>query len=305
MVFESEVSQVVLSQVLNASHDGIWAIGSDFRVLHVNERLVSLAGKSRQEILGQPCYEVIGFSCCKTASCPMKAVRHLRRGVELDVNLNSEKADQHFIVAALPFRGVDGDVAGIVEAIKDITDRKRAESALVTANQLLERLAALDPLTQLANRRRLDEVCEKELARKRREKTHLSLVMLDVDHFKLFNDHYGHQAGDECLRAVARTIRQCVRRPADLAARYGGEEFVLVLPNTPAAGAANVAENIRTTLASLKIPHERSGSGVVTASFGIASVNPEQEVSVVQLIAQADAALYQAKTSGRNCVVCV
>jgi two-component system chemotaxis family response regulator WspR len=180
-----------------------------------------------------------------------------------------------------------------LEALKYQLEVKNAE---------LQRLSAVDGLTGLANRRRFDEALELECRRARREAAPLSLIMTDVDFFKKYNDAYGHQGGDECLRRVATVLAQGVRRPADLAARYGGEEFALILPQTSAEGAAIVAEMLRTGVAALNILHAGSSAAPhVTLSLGVASLAPDDPaLEPKQLIELADIALYSAKRGGRN-----
>jgi diguanylate cyclase (GGDEF)-like protein len=172
---------------------------------------------------------------------------------------------------------------------------------LTLANQRLKRIAYLDGLTQVANRRRFDQHLDKEWRRMSREKSVLSLIMGDIDCFKGFNDRYGHQAGDNCLRLVARTLSRATKRPGDLVARYGGEEFVIVLPNTDLKGAEALAEDIRLLVRRRRIPHEGSTvAKVVTMSLGVASAEPGIHSSPAELIKQADQALYQAKREGRD-----
>ncbi len=137
-----------------------------------------------------------------------------------------------------------------------------------------------------------------------REEQHLSLLFIDIDYFKLYNDYYGHQAGDDCLKRVAGVFEHVARRPADLAACYGGEEFVILLPNTTRQGAAHIAEEIQETLRQLHIPHAQSAvSSSVTCSMGIACAIPNQAVSAETLVATADEAVYKAKAQGRNQIV--
>jgi diguanylate cyclase (GGDEF)-like protein len=180
----------------------------------------------------------------------------------------------------------------------------KTETALHAANRELEHLANLDGLTQIANRRSFDCAMQREWKRLRRETGVLSLIFCDVDDFKAFNDTYGHQAGDNCLRNVARVLSSEVKRPADLAARYGGEEFAVILPNTSAEGAFHQAESFRSAIETLLIPHAGSSTGdYVTVSFGVATFVPGDDATPEDLIAKADAALYKAKESGRNKVV--
>jgi len=172
---------------------------------------------------------------------------------------------------------------------------------LASANRELEKLSRQDGLTGIANRRYFDSYLETEVRRAARERQPLSLILADVDHFKAFNDHYGHQAGDDCLRQVASALSTAGRRPADLAARYGGEEFAIVLPGTGLDGAVDVAQALSRLIAGLAISHARSASGQsITLSQGIASLTPEKETSSEDLIHRADQALYQAKQQGRN-----
>ncbi|GAB2881921.1 diguanylate cyclase [Uliginosibacterium flavum] len=172
------------------------------------------------------------------------------------------------------------------------------------ANRELIRLSSVDGLTDIANRRQFDEFLTREWARGIRSAAPLSLLMCDVDFFKQYNDHYGHPAGDECLKVVAKTLQGGVRRPADLTARYGGEEFAVVLPDTDLPGAEQVAEEMRRALENLAMPHAGSLLGLVSISIGVACTVPKRENgSVAQLIADADAALYRAKQAGRNRVL--
>ncbi|RQR47257.1 diguanylate cyclase [Burkholderia sp. Bp9126] len=174
--------------------------------------------------------------------------------------------------------------------------RMRAESELML-------LARTDGLTGLNNRRTFGELLDREWRRASRARSVFSLLFVDVDHFKTYNDTYGHQAGDNALAAVARCIGETIRRPGDCAARYGGEEFVVLLPDTPLTGAALVAEKIRTAITELAIEHANSEFGRVTTSIGLASWAPEQDGEVSAIVKAADEALYNAKATGRNKIV--
>jgi diguanylate cyclase (GGDEF)-like protein/PAS domain S-box-containing protein len=201
----------------------------------------------------------------------------------------------------------DGSVLSVA---RDITARKHAEDMLAeanakleAANRLLNVLVQQDGLTGLANRRCFDDVLDKEFRRACRNQTPLGLVMIDVDHFKSYNDLYGHIAGDECLRRVGSTIRHVLQRPADQAARYGGEEFAVVLPMTDEAGTTRVAEQIRSAVATLGVEHFGSTRGSVTISAGTCAKTPDEGSDTPSgLIHAADVALYRAKAGGRNCV---
>lgn len=184
------------------------------------------------------------------------------------------------------------------QKLKEIM-RKLEESTTV-----LHHRSSIDGLTGIPNRLVFDETLAKEWARARRTGTALSVLMVDIDLFKVHNDTYGHQAGDMCLKQVAVTLEETAKRPADLVTRYGGEEFGVILPEVGAEGALVVAENMRVAVAGLKLPHINSVTGHdVTISVGVASTVPADGESPQALIASADTALYQAKAVGRNQVI--
>jgi diguanylate cyclase (GGDEF)-like protein len=174
------------------------------------------------------------------------------------------------------------------------------ERELRTANRNLEALASIDSLSGLANRRSFDARLEAEWQRAANLQRPIALVMIDVDHFKLFNDNYGHLEGDECLRAIGETLAMAASHKADFAARYGGEEFVLLLPDTGLAGALDIAERLRVAVAALSIDHHFAPFGHVTISIGVASLTPTGATGRQALIEAADAGLYAAKRNGRN-----
>lgn len=202
--------------------------------------------------------------------------------------------DLYLAIDAGPIHDEVGNLIAVVETLRDMTDQKRAEMALQT-------LAARDGLTGLANRRAFDQALQAEWRRGQRSGKPLSLLFVDVDHFKLFNDHHGHQRGDECLREVAAIVGAQALRPVDLAARYGGEEFAIILPETDRDGACEVAERIRKAVTALGIAHGAPRAGRhVTLSVGIATQVPALDVAPESLLGQADQALYAAKRLGRN-----
>ena len=180
----------------------------------------------------------------------------------------------------------------------------RANQTLAETNRILETLSATDALTGIANRRQFDEVLAREHARHARSGADLSLILLDIDFFKAFNDLYGHPEGDTCLHQIGAVLADCSQRPSDLAARYGGEEFACILPETDQPGALLIAERIRRMIVELAIPHTGSQvSDVITASLGVLTVHCSSTMTAAELLAQADTLLYQAKSAGRNRVV--
>jgi len=180
---------------------------------------------------------------------------------------------------------------------------EKMNDELAHSNRELQRLSSMDGLTGLANRRQFDETLEQEWQRAMRTNMPLSLIFVDIDFFKRYNDHYGHQAGDDCLKKVAGALEKTIHRPADLVSRYGGEEFVMILPDTTDEGALAVAEKVLASVANLKIPHANSAAtDHVTLSIGVATAAPREDSQPVDLIETADKMLYRAKERGRNCI---
>lgn len=220
----------------------------------------------------------------------------------IPVVIYNQRADaiqevEAFNMGALDYMHGEQDPVVWLARSKGLARHKRS-------TDLLGKLARIDGLTEIPNRREFDRVVEIEWLRAIRSQESLSLLMLDVDNFKAYNDGYGHDAGDECLRQVALTIQTTMRRSPDFAARYGGEEFVCVLPETGAAGAVALANDIRANIEALNVPHEYANSdGIVTVSTGVATLTASAQKSPVELIKAADGALYQAKQAGRNCVI--
>lgn len=198
--------------------------------------------------------------------------------------------------SARVLRDADGRASEIVLVMRDVSERH-------TLRLRLEQEAVTDALTGLANRRAFDETLTREWARAARHDNELSLILLDIDCFKAFNDHYGHAAGDDALRRVAAAIQGVVRRPGDLAVRYGGEEMAVILPRTPAVGAARVARTLRAAIEALGVPHDEAPGGILTASLGVATAAGEVGRTIAMpdgLLVGADGALYRAKNNGRN-----
>jgi two-component system chemotaxis family response regulator WspR len=182
---------------------------------------------------------------------------------------------------------------------------REMQKQLEQSNAELKRLSSLDGLTGIANRRHFDETLEKEWRRCMRENAELSLILIDIDFFKPFNDTYGHQGGDDTLQKVAKVLAETACRSSDLVARYGGEEFVVVLPSTDAKGVAALGEKLRAAVEKLAIPHEASQANtVVTISSGATTISPKDSVTIEEFIETADKALYQAKENGRNQIIC-
>ena len=186
------------------------------------------------------------------------------------------------------------------ELVISLTNSNKQMEAV---NKRLEAISTVDSMTNLANRRYFDDALQRELLRAQRSKTFISLIMLDIDFFKQYNDEYGHLAGDNCLRLISTVLQENVKRPGDMAARYGGEEFCIIMPDTDQKGAVNLAERINAEVVSLKIPHVKSKvTNHVTVSLGTVTTVPSLQVTPNTLINAADKALYIAKKDGRNCI---
>lgn len=201
-------------------------------------------------------------------------------------------------------RNAAGEVEALVGFMFDISERKQTEQKLLQLQKQLEELSYQDGLTGVANRRMFDNRLQMEWSNAQRNSLPLSLILLDIDYFKQYNDHYGHIQGDNCLKRVAHALNSAAARARDFFARYGGEEFVLVLPETDEKAAIKVAERCRSLIFKEQIPHEKSPvSQLLTISLGVGTIVPTQKDESLPFIEEVDRRLYQAKHSGRNCIV--
>ena len=196
------------------------------------------------------------------------------------------------------YNGVDIWIGYII----DITRLKEMEGKLLQANRKLQALSDTDELTGLANRRRFDEALMSEWARYQRNRQPFALILVDIDYFKSYNDHYGHQSGDDCLKAVANVLKETARRHGDISARYGGEELVNIAIDTRLVDAQVMAEHIRQAVEALNIRNEYVPCGRVTVSVGVSAIFDQEYPDSAQLFKAADTAMYQAKSDQRNCV---
>lgn len=226
------------------------------------------------------------------------------QGVDHEADYRALKADGTYVWirdVVHVIRDANGVTTDLVGFMFDISERKRMEEELLALNHRLAVWSHQDGLTGAANRRMFDQTMESEWARAKRNKEPLALALIDVDHFKQYNDIHGHVEGDLCLAKIAGAISRISLRATDLFARYGGEEFVIVLPQTSAEGAVRLAERCREAVAALQIPHSApGGTGVVTISVGVCALVPSDDSAYTVLVERADRMLYQAKHAGRN-----
>lgn len=276
--------------------EGIMLINFQGDIVECNPRVLAMLGHRQPEVVGR---NILTFYHSEDLERIPPQFDKLRSGEVLLIERRLRAASGVYLLCEESGKKINDDL--IILLYRDITERKIAELALERANQALDRLAHLDGLTQIANRRRFDQAIGSEWSRLKREGKELGLIMADIDYFKQFNDIYGHQAGDDCLRSVASTLAALVHRPADLVARYGGEEFVILLPDTDIFGCRQIAEKMRQKIEQLHIPHVGSEAhSVVTMSFGVAVESPGTADGYEVLLRAADKALYQAKKGGRN-----
>ncbi len=309
-------SQAQLGLIVEHSSDVIMLFDLDGIRRYVSPAVERLLGWRPEEMVGSAALlgnEVAEFVHPEDREDVMDARKALQSGIiaENSASFRHLRRDGSWLWvdgrARLRISPDGAGPTGIVVALRDATERKAVEIKLRDALQQMERMAATDGLTGLANRRHFDVIADKEWRRCGREHQPLSVLLLDADHFKLFNDRYGHLAGDACLRAIACQLVAATRRPADLAVRYGGEEYLLLMPQTDRAGALFVAERALRLVRDLAIVHDSAAPGVVTVSIGVATAWPGDPGSgpkdISALLGAADAALYQAKSGGRNRVM--
>ena len=280
--------------------DVIARIGPDDRILYISGASTAIFGRTPEEMVGQ-----LGLSFILEEDLPIIAANAERfaSGVTaaIGTRLRVRRPDGSLTWVEANIKSVPAPPPStqheLLLILRDVTERQAIEAQM-------EALALEDGLTGLANRRAFDQALDREWRRTVREQSQMALILIDADNFKSFNDQYGHQVGDDCLRALAAAIKGCLQRPGDLAARYGGEELVVILPDTDPPGAAAIAERIRLAVEALGIPHDHNDAAArVTISLGVAAALARVGGTMRMpegLLQAADAALYRAKSNGRN-----
>lgn len=319
---ESEEDVNLLKMAIVATQNGIIITDANHPenpIIYVNPGFEQITGYSSDEVIGKNCRFLQGTDNDQSGIYAIKQA--IQEKKKCCVTLRNYRKDGSIFwneISISPVQDSQGNITHYIGVQTDVTDRKTTEKErqryqaslqqmnreLYRLNNQLHRLASLDGLTGVANRRCFDEHLELEWRRCQREKTPLSIILGDIDYFKLYNDTYGHLEGDDCLKAVAQAISQAVHRSGDLAARTGGEEFAVILPNTPLKGAVQVANSISDNIRQLKIPHKSSKvREYVTMSIGVACIIPKPDQSFKYLLSITDQALYAAKGQGRDRVV--
>lgn len=305
MVEAQESHLQIYKQLVDVTLQGIMVTDSKMAILSVNGGFVRTTGYSEAEVLGKT------PRILQSGKQGQEFYKTMRQSVfrtgQWEGEIWNKKKDGTIYAEWLNISSIqdsDGRVRNYVGVFSDITEHKMLEQRLKDENKELLNLSNTDSLTGIANRRFFDPVLAREWRRGQRTVTPLSIILIDIDCFKNYNDLFGHMTGDACLKAIARTLDAVVKRPADVIARYGGEEFIALLPNTDGPGAAELAEHLRKSVERLRIPHPTCATGdVVTISLGTATMVPSSAASAEQLVGWADQALYTAKRFGRNRVV--
>ncbi len=276
--------------------EGILLVDNFGDIVECNPQILSMLGYTEKDLIGRNVSSLVHADDYQVVPSQLGK---LHSGETIQIERRLQTISGIYLLCEESGKKLKDNL--IILLYRDITERKIAEMALERANQALDRLAHIDGLTHVANRRRFDKVLETEWLRMYRDKKSLSLILADVDYFKQYNDLYGHQKGDDCLVRIAAELTSVIHRPGDLVARYGGEEFVIVLPDTDNAGCRKIAFAMNKKIETLQIAHgDSSVSPYVTISLGVATLTPDSADNWPNLISLADKALYLAKNEGRN-----
>jgi len=282
-----------LRMIVNSMDQGLLIVEASGRIQYANPACDRYLGCKPEDLVGRRLADLLEQANVQADTTAGDAIGQGTHEVKIRHHDGSLRA-MDLTLTPLTQPPMHADDGLFVALLHDISHHKQSEDAL-------QRAAMLDPLTKIANRRHFDAFLEKEWQRAIRNAQPLSLVVLDVDHFKLYNDTLGHAAGDACLKKVAQALQDHAARPTDLAARYGGEEFVLLFGETPLDAATRLAEMIRTAVEALQMTHPRSPSSPwLTVSVGVATIVPTQLDEIENLFVCADRAMYAAKAGGRN-----
>ncbi len=310
VVLESRRATERRLQQVAALHDLVMENSRDVMIIadfDGNRNFVPAAGTEwggwfKEDLIEHSSLELVHPDDRQNVATTLLALRSGRDGALVECRVR--KRDSSYVWVEASLRTIRDPVThlptGILNNVREITERKLAEQRLADAYRAVEELAITDALTGLANRRQFEQCLANEWRRGLRERMPLSLLLIDADLFKTYNDTYGHLRGDHCLKQIAQAAQDVIARPGDLVARFGGEEFAVILPNTGSSGAQRMAHEICKVLHDRQIPHSLNPLGVVTVSIGSATLTPQLGQPAVCLVDTADKALYQAKRKGRN-----
>jgi len=296
----------ILLDIINTH---IWYFQDPYTYGLANKAHADFFGLNKEKLVNAPISDVLPEDLAELAVEENKKVFQDKKQIKLNKWLPHHKGEKRLLaITKEPVFNSLGEVSSIVCSAQDITRIRMNQEALKGKLRLLKSQTMIDGLTNIFNRRYFDETLQREWGRAKRDEKHLSLLILDIDNFKEFNDNYGHPAGDAALRQVAEALSRAVTRPGDIVARYGGEEFAVILPQTDSQGVQKMAEKMRTQVEALGIKHEFSPAArVLTVSSGAASILPLialKDEPVETLVKKADQALFEAKKAGKNRVKC-
>ena len=298
--------EAYLHSIMDATVEVILTMNSKGVIEMVNPAVEQMFGYRQEELLGKNVAllmpESIGEMHQIWVDKYLNSSDKIISGRQLDTEGKRKDGSTFPLSVSVSNKMIEGRNI-FTSIMRDITEQRNAMDTLKVKNTELEYLSSHDSLTGLHNRRTGDDFLQREWNRAVRAKTSITILMIDIDYFKKYNDQYGHQLGDACLARVSAAMKSVLNRPSDMVARYGGEEFIAILPETSLSGAALVAENIRKVIHDLEIPHEVSDKDVVTVSIGVGTTTPVKLMNYEKLVSCADKALYKAKEQGRNCVV--
>ena len=293
---KAEDESKMMSYAIMNINDSVYFTDNKDKIIFVNDAFCNTYNYTKEEIIGMESKILWNEKSFKVFK---DKILTKNVSVTLDEDYYHKRKNASEFPVSITLSSLQYDKRNnttFVHVIRNITERKTVEETLL-------RLSLLDGLTGIGNRRNFDDTIKYEWSRALRSSSYLALIMIDVDYFKKYNDNYGHQAGDECLKQVSKAIKSRLRRPGDFVARYGGEEFAVILPNTNLESAKFVADSLREKIEKLKIPHEHSEvCDYITISLGVSAINPNGNYSPENLISSADQSLYKAKQEGRNTV---
>lgn len=301
LAMDAEKAYVEINQIFKTVAGGISLVNNDYEIIRHNETFLKMANTTAEQVKNHKCYEVFHSTLCNTPECTLTRIKNGEKRVESQIEKQNENGETiYYSIVSTPFRGLVGELLGMVEHITDITTKVKAEMLLKESESRYKELSIVDELTGLFNKRHFNETLRHETDRAKRYDRPLTMVIMDIDNFKHFNDTYGHAEGDRVLAAMGRIIAKSIRT-IDRGNRYGGEEFTVILPDTPGPEAITVAERIRLAFAAEDFFPRKGEKVNKTVSIGITQFLPDDTPN--SFIKRADKNLYQAKESGKNCYV--